>query len=85
MTAIETDVVPVRAPATVLDVVALVCAVVVPPVGVVLGLVSRDAAKRSARQPNVVSTSAIVIGSLIAGVMLLYLLAPLLATVAFLR
>jgi peptidyl-prolyl cis-trans isomerase B (cyclophilin B) len=67
----------------VLDVCALVCALVVAPVGVLLGVVSRDAAKRSGRQPNVVSTAAIVIGSLIAGVAVLFVLAPVLATVAF--
>lgn len=85
MATITRDVVSVRAPARMLDVVAIVCAVIVPPVGAVLGLASRHAAKDAGLVPNVVSTAAIVIGTLVTGIAVLYLLAPALLAVAFLR
>lgn len=85
MVATTTGHVAARAAVTSLDVVAILCAVVVPPVGAVLGLVSRQAAKRTGLLPHHVSTAAIVIGTLVTGVALLFLLAPALTTVAFLR
>lgn len=85
MAALSPDVVSSRAPARGLDVVALLCAVLVPPVGALLGLLSRRAAKDAGLAPHVASTIAIVVGTLVTGVAMLYVLAPALATVAFLR
>jgi hypothetical protein len=84
MATVTTDVASLRAPARPLDVVAIVCAVVLPPVGAILGLVSRSAAKDAALVPNLVSSAAIVIGTLITGIAVLFVLAPLLAAVVFL-
>jgi len=84
MVASTTEVMPARAAVTTLDVVALLCALVVPPVGAVLGLVARRAAKHRELAPHPLSTAAIVVGTFVTGVAVLYLLAPALSTVAFL-
>lgn len=84
MATVTTNVASVRAPARVLDIVAIVCAIVLPPIGAVLGLVSRAAAKDEGLVPNIVSSAAIVIGTLITGVGVLFMVAPLLAAVVFL-
>jgi len=84
MATVTTDVASVRAHARTLDVVAIVCAVVLPPIGAVLGLVSRSAAKDAGLVPSLVSSTAIVIGTLITGVAVLYVLAPMFAAVVFL-
>ncbi|RQP08976.1 MAG: hypothetical protein EAS51_12980 [Microbacteriaceae bacterium] len=72
------------APARPLDAAALVCAVLVAPLGVVLGLMSRSAAKASGLRPNVVASAAIVIGTVITGIGALYLLAPVVMPFVFL-
>lgn len=84
MATVTTDVASVRAPARTLDVVAIVCAVLLPPIGAILGLVSRSAAKDAGLVPGLVSSAAIVIGTLVTGVAVLYVLAPMFAAVVFL-
>lgn len=74
---------PPQASASGLDVAALICAVVLAPVGFVLGLVSRSSAMRRGLRPNVVATAAVVVGSIIMGLAALIVLAPFLMVTAF--
>ena len=55
-----------------------------PFVGAVFGLLARRAAKEKELAPHPLSTAAIVVGTFVTGVAVLYLLAPALSTVAFL-
>ena len=64
--------------------VGLLAALLVPPVGAVFGLLARRAAKEKELAPHPLSTAAIVVGTFVTGVAVLYLLAPALSTVAFL-
>lgn len=84
MVASTTETVPARAAITTLDVVSLLGALLVPPVGAVFGLLARRAAKEKELAPHPLSTAAIVVGTFVTGVAVLYLLAPALSTVAFL-
>lgn len=84
MVAATTDVTPVRAAVSTLDVVALLCALLLPPVGAVLGLLARRAAKDGGFAPHLSSSAAIVFGTVVSGVAVLYLIAPALSAVVFL-
>lgn len=66
-----------------LDVAALICAVLVAPVGLILGLVSRASAKGRGLRPNLVATASIVVGAVVSGLGLLLVAAPLLMSLAF--
>jgi len=66
-----------------LDIAALICAVLVAPVGLILGLISRASAKERGLRPNVVATASVVVGAVISGLGLLLVAAPLLMSLAF--
>ncbi len=74
---------PASAPASGLDVAAIICAILVAPVGLILGLISRAKARRLGLRPNVVATAAVVVGAVLSGLYLLSVLAPLLMAAAF--
>jgi peptidyl-prolyl cis-trans isomerase B (cyclophilin B) len=71
------------APARAFDVIALVCAVVIAPIGLVLGLIARSSARAQGMAPNVVSTSAVVIGAVITGFVALLMAFPVLGALLF--
>ena len=75
---------PAEAASTGLDVVAIICAILIAPVGLVLGLVSRSAAVKRGLRPNKVTTAAIVIGAILTAIEALVILAPLIAVAGFL-
>jgi heme A synthase len=71
------------APVRAVDVIALVCAFVIAPVGLILGLIARSSAREQGMAPNVVSTSAVVIGAVITGIGALFMLLPVLGALFF--
>jgi peptidyl-prolyl cis-trans isomerase B (cyclophilin B) len=71
------------APARAFDVIALVCAVVIAPVGLILGLIARSSAHAHGMAPNIVATSAVVIGAVITGFVVLLVAFPVLVSLLF--
>jgi peptidyl-prolyl cis-trans isomerase B (cyclophilin B) len=65
------------------DVIALVCAVVIAPVGLILGLIARSSAREQGMAPNVLSTAAVVIGAVITGFAALLVALPVLGALFF--
>lgn len=56
-----------QAQVTGLDIAAIICALLVPPVGLILGLISRSSSKRIGGSTNILATASIVVGSVICG------------------
>jgi peptidyl-prolyl cis-trans isomerase B (cyclophilin B) len=71
------------APVRAVDVIALVCAVVIAPVGLILGLIARSSAREQGMAPNVLSTAAVVIGAVITGFAALLVALPVLGALFF--
>ena len=73
-----------QARATGPDVVAIICAILLPPVGLVVGLASRSAAVKRGLRPSIVTTAAIVIGAILTAIAALVILAPVIMAAGFL-
>ena len=68
---------PTDPQATGLDIAAIVCAVLVAPVGVVLGILARSAAKREGHRPHALATASIIVGSIVTGLTVVATVIPL--------
>lgn len=72
-----------QAPSTGVDVAAIICAILIAPIGLILGLASRASAVKRGFRPNSVTTAAIVVGAILTAIGALVVLAPLIMVAGF--
>lgn len=77
-----TPVAPATAPATGLDIAAIITAFLLSPVGIILGAVSRSTAKNAGQRPNPLATVSIIVGSVVAAITVILIALPLILVAA---